>query len=30
MTGVWISGGLGFAFVLIGIFVSLMPPRRFG
>jgi amino acid transporter len=26
MTGVWISGGLGFAVVLLGIMVSLVPP----
>ena len=26
LSGVWISGGLGFAVVLIGIFVSLVPP----
>jgi amino acid transporter len=26
LTGVWISGGLGFVVVLIGIFVSLVPP----
>jgi hypothetical protein len=26
LAGVWISGGLGFLVVLVGIFVSLVPP----
>ena len=26
VTGVWIAGGLGFLVVLVGIFVSLVPP----
>jgi glutamate:GABA antiporter len=26
MIGVWVSGGLGFVIVLLGIFVSLVPP----
>jgi hypothetical protein len=26
MTGVWLSGGIGFLVVLIGIVVSLVPP----
>jgi hypothetical protein len=26
LAGVWISGGLGFIVVLVGIFVSLVPP----